>query len=294
MRKTKILRKLIDRKGIIVMPGVYDCVSAKLAEKARFELVGITGAGVAASVLGLPDVGLISMAEVLNQTRNVVKSVNIPVFADCDTGYGNPLNVYRTIQEFEEAGVAGLFIEDQVFPKRCGHFERKQLISKEEMIKKIEAALDARKDPDLVIMARTDARAVNGLDEAIARAKAYVKAGVDMIFIEAPQTAGELEKVAQSIDIPMMANLVEGGKTPIVSVQELERMGFKFASFSGSAQRIAMRAMQELFNTLKTTGRLDSILEKIAPLNERSELLGLPRFYGMEEKYGVSQPAGKV
>ena len=288
MKKTTQLRRLINRKGIIVMPGVYDCLSAKVAEKSGFELVGITGAGIAASVLGYPDVGIISMAEVLNQTRNIVKAVQIPVFADCDTGYGNPLNVYRTIQEFEDAGVAGLFIEDQVFPKRCGHFEKKQIISKEEMVKKIEAALDARKDPDLVIMARTDARAVSGLDEAISRAKAYVQAGVDMIFIEAPQSVEELEKIPRSVDIPLMCNLVEGGKTPLVSVGELERMGFKFASFSGSAQKMALRAMQELFTTLKKTGRLDDVLEKIAPLSERSELLGLPKYYEMEKKYGIS------
>lgn len=154
MRKTTQLRKLLAQEGIIVCPGVYDCLSAKLAEKAGFQMVLITGAGVAASILGYPDVGITTMTEVLTQTRNIVRSVNIPVFADCDTGYGNPLNVYRTIQEFEDAGVGGLFLEDQTAPKRCGHFEGKQVISQEEMIKKIEAALDARRDPDLVIMAQ--------------------------------------------------------------------------------------------------------------------------------------------
>ena len=287
MRKTKELRNLIAGRGIIVMPGVYDCISAKLAEKAGFKMIGVTGAGVVASVLGYPDVGLISMVEVLNQTRNIVRSVNIPVFADCDTGYGNPLNVYRTIQEFEDAGVAGLFIEDQVSPKRCGHFEGKQIISQEEMVKKIEAALDARRDPDLVIMARTDARAVSGLDEAIKRAKAYVKAGVDMIFIEAPQSVEELARIPKSVDIPMMANLVEGGKTPIVSVQELEKMGFKFASFSGSAQRAGLRAIKEVFHALLTTGRMDHMTDRIAPLSERSELLELSKYYEMDKKYGV-------
>jgi carboxyvinyl-carboxyphosphonate phosphorylmutase len=289
MKKTTKLRRLLNREGIIVSPGVYDCLSAKLAEQAGFEMVGITGAGLAASILGYPDVGLTTMSEVLNQTKNIVRSVDIPVFADCDTGYGNPINVYRTIQEFEHAGVAGLFIEDQVWPKRCGHFEGKQVIPKEEMIKKIEAALDARKDPDLVIMARTDARAVYGLDEAIERARAYVEAGVDMIFIEAPQAVEELSKVAKAVDVPTMANMVEGGKTPIVSVQELEEMGFKVAGFSGSAQKIAIRAMQELLHTLKKTGRLDDVLGRIASLNERSELLGLPRFYDMDQKYGVTQ-----
>lgn len=287
MKKSTQLRKLIEREGIVVMPGAYDCLSAKLVEQAGFEMVGVTGAGVAASILGYPDVGLTTMTDVLNQTRNIIRAVDIPVFADCDTGYGNPINVFRTIQEFENAGVAGLFIEDQVWPKRCGHFEGKHLISKQEMIKKIEAALDARRDPDLVIMARTDARAVEGLDRAIERARAYAEAGVDMIFIEAPQSVEELRIVAKAVDVPTMANMVEGGKTPLASVHELEEMGFKFASFSGSAQKIAMRAMQELLIALKATGRLDGVLGRIASLSERSELLGLPKFYEMDRKYGV-------
>ena len=287
MKKTTQFRKLLGQKGILVLPGVYDCISAKIAEQAGFKAAGVTGAGLAASVLGYPDVGLTTMSEVLTQTRNMVRAVNIPIFADCDTGYGNPLNVYRTIQEFEDAGVGGLFIEDQIWPKRCGHFEKKQLISKEDMIQKIKAALDARRDPDLVIMARTDARAVYGLDEAIGRARAYVEAGADMIFIEAPQSVEELRKVAKSVNVPTFANMVEGGKTPILSVKELEEMGFKVASFSGSAQKMAIRAMRELLNGLKATGRLGDFVDKIATLSERSELLGLPKYYDMELKYGA-------
>jgi len=153
MKKTTQFRRLLEQKEILVLPGVYDCISVKLVEQAGFKAAAVTGAGLAASVLGYPDVGLTTMSEVLTQTRNMVRAVNIPIFADCDTGYGNLLNVYRTIQEFEEAGVGGLFIEDQIWPKRCGHFEKKQLISKEDMIQKIKAALDARRDPDLVIMA---------------------------------------------------------------------------------------------------------------------------------------------
>ena len=287
MKKTTILRKLIQDRKTVVLPGVYDCLSAKLAEQAGFEAVLLTGAGIAASVLGFPDFGLISMTEVLNQTRNIVRSVNIPVFADCDTGYGNPVNVYRTIKEFESAGVAGLFIEDQAFPKRCGHFERKQVITKEEMCKKLEAAVDARTDPDLVIMARTDARAPLGLDEAIKRGVAYAGAGADMIFVEAPQAVEELRKIPPSMPVPTMANMVEGGKTPLVPIPELEEMGFKFVSFSGSAQKIAIGAMKELFGVLKNTGRLDDALAKIVSLDERSRLLDLPKFYEMEKKYST-------
>lgn len=289
MKKTTVLRELIKNEDIVVLPGVYDCLSARLAEEAGFQAVLLTGAGIVASLLGYPDFGLISMTEVLNHTRNIVGSVNIPVFADCDTGYGNPINVFRTIKEFEGAGVAGLFIEDQVFPKRCGHFEKKQVISREEMVKKIEAALDARTDPDLVIMARIDARAVYGMEEAIERANVYAGAGADMVFVEAPQTLDELRMIPKSVKAPVMANLVEGGKTPLVSVEELREMGFKFASFSGSAQKIAIKAMQELFEILKTTGSLETAVDRIVSLDERSRLLGLNKFYKMEVKYGVRE-----
>ena len=285
MKKTTLLRRLIQDRKTVILPGVYDCLSAKLAEQAGFEAILLTGAGIVASALGYPDIGLITMTEVLNQTRNIVKSVNIPVFADCDTGYGNSINVYRTVKEFEDAGVAGLFIEDQTFPKRCGHFERKQVISKEEMCKKIEAAVDARTDPDLIIMARTDARAEFGLEEAIERGITYSDAGAEMIFIEAPQSIEELRKIPGSIPVPTMANMVEGGKTPTVPIRELEEMGFKFVSFSGSAQKIAISAMKEFFDTLKNIGSVDDVLDKIVSLDERSRLLGLPRFYEMEKKY---------
>ena len=192
-------------------------------------------------------------------------------------------------EEFEGSGVAGLFIEDQEFPKRCGHFDKKQVISREEMVKKIEAALDARVDPDLVIMARIDARAVYGIQEAIERANIYAQAGADMVFIEAPETLDELQMIPKSVKALAMINLVEGGKTPLVSVQDLKKMGFKFASFSGSAQKTAIKAMRDLFNTLKATGSLDSTLENIVSLDDRSQLLNLKNFYEMEVKYGIRE-----
>jgi methylisocitrate lyase len=289
MKKTTMLRELIKGDDIVVLPGVYDCLSAKLAEEAGFKAVFLSGAAISASLLGYPDFGLISMAEVLNHAKNVVNSVRIPVFADCDTGFGNPINVYRTVKEFEGAGVAGLFIEDQVFPKRCGHFEKKQIISREEMVKKIEAAIDARVDPDLVIMARIDARAIYGIEEAIKRANLYAQAGADMVFVEAPETLEELRMIPKSVKAPAMVNLVEGGKTPLLSVAALQEMGFKFASFSGSAQKTAIKAMRDLFATLKTTGSLDNALENIVSLEDRSKLLNLKKFYEMEIKYGVRE-----
>jgi 2-methylisocitrate lyase-like PEP mutase family enzyme len=220
-----------------------------------------------------------------------VNATNLPVICDCDNGYGGPINIMRTVREFEEAGVAGFWIEDQVSPKRCGHFEGKKIVSREEMIVRIEAAVEARRDSDLVIIARTDARAVLGLDEAISRAKDYVKAGADMIFIEAPRSRDELRKIASSIETPQMVNLVEGGKTPLVTIKELEEMGFKIASFSGSSQKIAIKAIQKFLADFHETGDIRLYLDDMVSLEERSQLLGLDVFYELERKF--LNPAGK-
>jgi carboxyvinyl-carboxyphosphonate phosphorylmutase len=284
MRKTTRLRKLLKEPGIIAMPCSYDSLTAKLIEKTGYKVVGVTGAGVCAAVLGAPDVGLMTMTEVLNQTKNIVNATNLPVICDCDTGYGGPINVMRTVREFEKAGVAGFWIEDQIFPKRCGHFEGKKIVSREEMISKIEAAVDTREDPDLVIIARTDAKAVFGLDEAISRARDYTKAGADMIFVEAPRSRDELRKIASSIEVPQMVNLVEGGKTPLVTIKELEEMGFKIASFSGSSQKIAIKAIQQFLADFHETGDIRLYLDDMVSLEERSRLLGLDDFYEFERQ----------
>ena len=285
MRKTTRLRKLLEEPGIIAMPCSYDSLTAKLIEKTGYKVVGVTGAGVCAAVLGVPDVGLMTMTEVLNQTKNIVNATSLPVICDCDNGYGGPINVMRTVREFEEAGVAGFWIEDQIFPKRCGHFEGKKIVSREEMITKIEAAAETRRDPDLVIIARTDAKAVFGLDEAISRARDYAKAGADMIFVEAPRSKDELRKIASSIEAPQMVNLVEGGKTPLVTIKELEEMGFKIASFSGSSQKIAIKAIQEFLSGFHETGDIRLYLDDMVSLEERSRLLGLDDFYEFESKF---------
>ena len=285
MRKTTRLRKLLEEPGIIAMPCSYDSLTAKLIEKTGYKVVGVTGAGVCAAVLGVPDVGLMTMTEVLNQTKNIVNATNLPVICDCDNGYGGPINVMRTVREFEEAGVAGFWIEDQIFPKRCGHFEGKKIISREEMITKIEAAAETRRDPDLVIIARTDAKAVFGLDEAISRARDYAKAGADMIFVEAPRSKDELRKIASSIEAPQMVNLVEGGKTPLVTIKELKEMGFKIASFSGSSQKIAIKAIQEFLADFHETGDIRLYLDDMVSLEERSQLLGLDDFYEFERQF---------
>ncbi len=276
---------MLREPGIIVMPCCYDCLSAKLIEKTGFRLVGVTGAGICASLLGVPDFGLLTMTEVLNQTRNIARATNLPVICDCDNGYGGPHNIIRTVREFEEAGVAGFWVEDQVIPKRCGHFEGKEVIPRDEMVMKIRAAVHARTDPDLVIIARTDARAVFGLSEAISRAKDYVEAGADMIFLEAPGSIEELKEIASSAPAPQMINLVEGGKTPLLTVKELEDLGFKIASFSGSAQKIAIRAMDLFLANFGKTGDIRLYLDQMASLDERSQILGLDHFYELETRF---------
>ncbi|MPZ95037.1 MAG: carboxyvinyl-carboxyphosphonate phosphorylmutase [Propionibacteriales bacterium] len=289
MRNRQYLRELLAGPDAVVAPGVYDCLSARVAAASGAQAAIVTGAGVAASVLGTPDVGLLTMSEVLTQTRNIARSVEIPVVADCDTGYGNPINVQRTVREFESAGVAGLFIEDQVSPKRCGHFAGKQIVAAGEMVQKIRAAVDARVDEDLLLIARTDARAVDGPDEAIRRARLYVEAGAEMLFVEAPHSTDELAQIGRELrplGVPLMVNLVEGGKTPLVPVAELSEMGFSFVSFSGSLQKTAIAAMQEVATSLLATGEVTAFYpDRMVSLEERSELLGLPEYFALERRY---------
>jgi carboxyvinyl-carboxyphosphonate phosphorylmutase len=281
-------RELLGQPGPIIAPGVYDCVSARIVERAGFPAAFISGGAVTASVLGYPDVGLQTLPEILGQSRNIARCVEIPVIVDVDTGYGNAINVMRTVREFEAAGLAGIFFEDQTFPKRCGHFEGKKLISTEEMAIKIKAAASARNSSDFVIVARTDSRADFGLDHAIERALAYVKAGADIIFVEAMLTTDEMRKVAQAISVPLQANLNESSKTPMLPAKTLYEMGYKLISYSSSLQFAAIRTMTNILDVLK---REDSTMsaypEQICSVRERSELLGLQKFYELDEKmYG--------
>lgn len=289
MKKTTILKKMISDNGVIIAPGAYDCLSAKLIEKAGYRLIITTGAGICASILGVPDMGLATMTEILTSTKNIVNSTTLPVLADCDNGYGGIHNVSRTVKEFEAAGVAGLWIEDQIFPKRCGHFSGKKIISKEEMCAKIKVAMATRIDSDMMIMVRTDARADFGIDEAVNRAKAYIEAGADSIFIEAPQTLDELKYIGSAIDKPLMVNLVEGGKTPLLSETELEDMGFKIITYSGSLQKISLKAMTNFLENLSGTGDVHKFLDDMFSLNERSEILDLNKLYDLEERFSFPE-----
>jgi carboxyvinyl-carboxyphosphonate phosphorylmutase len=254
MRATTRLRQMMKEPGIIVAPGAYDGFSARLIEAAGFRCVYMTGAGTAASHLGQPDLGLATLTEMANHASHLATCVSLPVIADADTGYGNVLNVVRTVREYERAGVAGLHMEDQVAPKKCGHIAGKQVIPTQEFCDKIRAASEHRTDPDFVIIARTDARAVTSLDDAIDRGNRYAEAGADVVFVEAPQTEDEIHRVAREVKAPLLANMVQGGKTPAVKVSELERIGFKIVIFPAVCMAAAVPAIERALESLKETG----------------------------------------
>lgn len=288
MEAAKRLRDLLAQPGPVLAPGIFDCVSAKTVEQGGYPAAFISGAALTASILGYPDVGLQTMPEMLNQCRNIARCVDIPVIADVDTGFGNALNVMRTVREYEAAGLAGIFFEDQTSPKKCGHFEGKNVIPAEEMAIKIRAACEARRSDDFVIVARTDSRAIHGLDHAIERGLLYSEAGADVIFVEALLSMAEMSRVAKAISKPLQANLNEGGKTPMVHFQELYELGFKLITYSGLLQRTAIRGMQDMLELLKREGTtISAFPERICDLTERSDLLGLAEFYALEERlYG--------
>ncbi len=280
-----LLRKILKDPEILIAPGAHNAFTAKIIEQAGFKAVYMTGSGAAMDLLGLPDLGFLTMSEMVAHARNIVQATSLPVIADADTGYGNALNVMRTVREYEGAGVAGLHIEDQVAPKRCGHFSGKEVISREEMIGKIKAALDSRRDQNLVVIARTDARAVLGLQEAIERGVAYAEAGADMIFVDAPESAEELSLIARSIPAPLMANLSEGGKTPLLSAQELQDMGYKLVIYPRSAAGAAAKAIQELMAVLKRDGTTEKYLDRIISFEGRNQITGLAYYRELDKKY---------
>lgn len=287
MRKTTQLRQLLTSGNIVVAPGAFNALSAKIIEQTGFLAVYMTGYGASADLLGAPDYGLLTLAEMANHAARMAQAVNVPVVADGDTGYGNALNVRRTIQEYERAGVAAIHLEDQIMPKRCGHMEGKQVIDAREWAKKIEAAVDTRTDPDFVIIARTDARAVYGLDEALSRAKMAVAAGADVVFVEAPQSVDELKKVRDTIDAPLMANMVEHGKTPLLSVDELQKLGYNLVIYPLATLYMATRAIREAVAELKKTGTTAGLVDKMLAFHEFNELVGLKEFQALERKYQV-------
>ncbi|MFZ7101576.1 MAG: isocitrate lyase/PEP mutase family protein [Peptococcaceae bacterium] len=288
MKKTTRLKELLNAKEILVMPGAYDCLSAKIIENSGFEAIQCSGYGFAASLLGMPDVGLMTFTEVLEHTKNIVCSVNIPVMADGDTGYGNVVNVVRTVKELEMIGAAGVNLEDQVWPKRCGHMSGKEVISLEEMVNKIKAAAWARKDKDFVINARTDARAMYGPEEVVRRAEAYWEAGADLIFLEAPQSLDELNYYAEKLvpqGILLSANMLDGGRTPLVTFKELEKLGYARCSIPVMTIYAAAKGITEAVNQLMNDGTNKNCNDKIIPFSDFNKLIGLQQIRGIEEKF---------
>jgi len=280
------LRRLMAGKGLVLAPGAYDALSAKIIAGLGFESVYLTGYGASASRLGEPDVGLLSMAEMVSHARGIVSAVpGVPVIADADNGYGNALNVGRTVREYEAAGVAAIQLEDQVLPKRCGHMEGKRVVPVEEMVGKLRAAIDARTDPDLVIIARTDARAVEGFAAAIARSQAYRAAGADVIFLEAPVSREELAEVGRFVQAPLLANLIEHGKTPLVGPAELAAMGYRIAIYPLSALYAAAKAVRDVLTELKTEGTTERVIDRMIAFEEFNHLVGLPEYQALESRY---------
>ncbi|MBO0737238.1 MAG: isocitrate lyase/phosphoenolpyruvate mutase family protein [Alphaproteobacteria bacterium] len=278
------LKELIARRRYTMVPGAYDPLTARLVEQAGFEAVYLTGGGYSRAN-GYPDLGLLSLSENVRFIALTVEAVDIPVIADADTGYGNAINVIRTVREYEKSGVAAFHIEDQVSPKKCGHYDGKDVISLGEMVGKIRAAADTRRDPDLVIIARSDARAVEGLPAAVDRVNTYLEAGADVGFVEAPQNIEELKAVARDIRGPALVNVFEGGKTPMVPAAELEAMGFRLGIYPSQTHRAAIRAAQKVLAALKRDGDTRRIEGDLATFEEREEVVGTARWRALERKY---------
>lgn len=285
MRKTTQLRKLLNDKEILVAPGAHDALTARIIEQCGFQAVYMTGYGQAASYLGTPDIGLLSMSEMVDRARKLACAVNIPVIADGDTGFGNAVTVMRTVAEYEAAGVAAIQLEDQVAPKRCGHMLGRKVISMSEMVGKIEAAVAARTDDDFVIIARTDARTDHGLDEAIRRGKAYEEAGADVIFVESVENADEMKRVHDVIKKPTLANMVEGGRTTLLPNNELEAIGYDLVIYPTASTYVTSKAMQELMMHLMQQGTTSGYVDNMITFADFNRLIGLEEYREKEAKY---------
>ncbi len=286
MSHRKQLRERIAGKEILLAPGTYDPLMAKIISHAGFEAIYMTGAGVSHSMLATPDLGLTTMSEMVDRAARIVDASELPVVCDADTGYGNAINVMRTVREFERAGVAAIHIEDQEMPKRCGHFFGKNLVPIEEMVGKLHAALDTRNDPDFQIIARTDARTAAGYDEALERAHAYAEAGADVIFFESPRSMEELAAIPKAIDKPVLANMVATGLTPLLSAPELEALGYGIVIFAGGLSRFLCKQAEGFLATLKQDGTTASYMDRMNTFERQNEILELGKFEELAKKYG--------
>jgi len=285
MTPRQTLKQLLKRNKLLVAPGCFDGLSARLVQEAGFEAAYLSGGAVARS-MGIPDIGLVTMSENIERAAQVASVISIPIIADADTGYGNAVNLVRTVRAFERAGVAAIHIEDQITPKRCGHLDGKEVIPLDEMLQKLKAALANRSDADFCIIARTDARGVNGFDDAINRGQAFAKLGVDAIFVEAPQSEEELAEIPRRIpNIPLLINVFKGGKTPMLPVERLEKMGYRIAIYPSETQRAGIYAMRSALSTLKRDGTTESIDAALTTFKERDRVVDLDGWQKIERDF---------
>lgn len=285
MHKKSLRDHLANDDDILILPGVYDALTAKIAEDVGFEAAFQTGYGTSASLLGMPDFGFLDAGETLGNARRIINCVNIPIIVDIDTGYGNPLNVWKIVKDLERIGAKGIFLEDQVWPKRCGHMMGKTVIPKEEYILKLQAAIDAREDNDFIIVARTDSLAQFGIEEAIERGKEYKKIGADVIFIEAPKTIEQMELIAKEIKAPLLANMIEEGVTPNLTADQLRQMGYKLVVFPLSVLYSSTFAIKQTLQSLKKTGTTRELKNKMITFQEFNDLVNLSNYNKLEKKY---------
>ncbi len=292
MTPRQTLKNLLQRHKLLIAPGCFDGLSARLVQEAGFEAAYLSGGAVARS-MGMPDIGLVTMSESIERAAQAVSVVQIPIIADADTGYGNAVNLWRTVREFERAGVAAIHIEDQITPKRCGHLDGKEVVSLDEMKQKLQSAMAARSDPDFCIIARTDARGVNGFDDAIERGQAFAKLGVDAIFVEAPQSEAELMEIPRRIpNIPLLVNVFKGGKTPMLPAERLEKMGYRIAIYPSETQRAAIHAIRNTLATLKRDGTTESIDAWLTTFKERDRVVDLDGWQKIEKQFMALEPDG--
>jgi len=288
MRPTSRMRELIARPVCTIAPGVADALAARLVAREKFEAVYMTGFGTSLTRLGMPDVGLLTASEMVDNAGRIADASGLPVIADADTGYGSAVNTWRTVRDFEKAGVAGVHIEDQDWPKRCGHLAGKSIIATTDMVAKIKAACDARNDPDFLVIARTDAIAVEGLEAALERGMRYREAGADMLFMEAPTVRDDIERIARQFKgVPLLYNAAASGKTPDLPLEELGRLGFRLAIFPNWVILAAIPAMEKLLRELRRSGTVAHLRDKVATFKEFTDIAGLPEIQKLEERYDV-------
>ena len=280
---------MLKEKKPLVIPGVYDAIGAKIAEKAGFNAMFQTGYGTSAALFGMPDYGFVSSAETVDNARRICRAVSVPVIVDADTGYGNALSVWKLVKELESAGASGIFLEDQRWPKRCGHMQGKEVVSQEEYAEKLGAAIDARSSKNFIIVARTDARATEGLDAAIERGLYNKKLGADAIFVEAPKSIQEMKKIGKAIKAPLVANMIEGGATPLISASELNKMGFKIILYPLSVLFANTFATINILKELKKTGTTKKLRSKLVSFDQFNDLVELRKFRKLEKRYGLTK-----